>query len=176
MRPKCTIKKCGKPHRARGYCQMHYKRLLRNGDPMVVQREWGHGNLAKVVGYTPAHQRVRKLRGRAAEHLCAHCGAPANDWAYNYEDPSPLVEDVQIRDTIVPMVYSLNPDCYIPLCHSCHRNFDRVMSPHRPRRLRKACKRGHEFTEANTYRPPGRPHARNCRKCRTIHSERRRAA
>lgn len=27
------------------------------------------------------------------------------------------------------------------------------------------CVRGHEFTAANTYRPPGRPNARYCRAC-----------
>lgn len=29
----CSIPDCGKEHRHRGYCDMHYRRLLRHGDP-----------------------------------------------------------------------------------------------------------------------------------------------
>jgi hypothetical protein len=32
---------------------------------------------------------------------------------------------------------------------------------------REQCLNGHSFTEANTYRPPKRPHTRQCRECRT---------
>lgn len=37
-----------------------------------------------------------------------------------------------------------------------------LMKPPRPTH----CKHGHEFTEANTYHPPGRPTHRHCRTCR----------
>ena len=30
----CSIPECGKPHEARGYCKMHYKRLSTHGDPL----------------------------------------------------------------------------------------------------------------------------------------------
>lgn len=30
------------------------------------------------------------------------------------------------------------------------------------------CDRGHEFTPENTYRPPSRPHTRQCRECTRI--------
>ena len=169
----CTIAGCEKPRRARGYCNMHWKRWRRNGDPLVAQRDWGHGKLASVIGYSPAHKRVQKIKGRAAEHRCAHCGDPAHDWAYDFRDPDELIEVQAFRDTLVPMRYSLNPDRYMPLCRSCHRHYDRAMSPHRPRRLREACKRGHAFTPENTYIPPGRPNARNCRACLAIHAKRR---
>lgn len=38
------------------------------------------------------------------------------------------------------------------------------------------CDRGHEFTEANTYVAPSRPHVRACRTCRNANSAARRAA
>ncbi len=38
------------------------------------------------------------------------------------------------------------------------------------------CDRGHEFTPANTYVPPARPHVRDCRACRVIRYSSRRAA
>ncbi len=31
----CSIPDCGKTHKARGLCKMHYKRLSKHGDPMV---------------------------------------------------------------------------------------------------------------------------------------------
>jgi hypothetical protein len=38
------------------------------------------------------------------------------------------------------------------------------------------CDRGHEFTEANTYRAPSRPAVRGCRECRSAYAAMRRAA
>jgi hypothetical protein len=34
----CSIPGCGKPHRSRGFCDMHYQRFRRNGDPLKVSR------------------------------------------------------------------------------------------------------------------------------------------
>lgn len=34
MNAQCTIDDCGNPHAARGYCQAHYRRLQRHGDPL----------------------------------------------------------------------------------------------------------------------------------------------
>lgn len=35
----CSVPGCGRPHRSRGYCALHYTRWLSNGDPNKVQRE-----------------------------------------------------------------------------------------------------------------------------------------
>ena len=32
----CSIKNCKNEHRARGYCNPHYKRLMRYGDPLHI--------------------------------------------------------------------------------------------------------------------------------------------
>lgn len=38
---KCKIKSCDKKHQAKGFCQMHYTRLQRHGDPLT--RLYGKG-------------------------------------------------------------------------------------------------------------------------------------
>lgn len=33
----CTVPNCSRPHRCKGYCQMHYTRLRAHGDPMKTK-------------------------------------------------------------------------------------------------------------------------------------------
>ena len=51
-------------------------------------------------------------------------------------------------------VYSLKPEHYIPLCHSCHVHFDKG----------DYCKSGHEYTAENTYLYKGHRYCRTCRR------------
>ena len=55
------------------------------------------------------HKRVRKLRGKATEHSCNHCGNQARDWA-----------TIHGHDGYDPQ------EDYIPLCRPCHRKYDRI--------------------------------------------------
>lgn len=42
--PSCSIDDCGKPIKARGWCQMHYYRWRQHGDPLTTRRIRGdHG-------------------------------------------------------------------------------------------------------------------------------------
>lgn len=59
--------------------------------------------------YGARHQRLNKYRGRAAMHLCDHCGKQARHWAQLHETSG---LDIQ--------------EHYIPLCASCHLHYDRV--------------------------------------------------
>jgi hypothetical protein len=68
-----------------------------------------------------AHNRVRRLRGKASSHACAHCGGTARDWAYDHQDPneaSEVVNGYQVD-------YSADPTHYMPLCKSCHVKLDK---------------------------------------------------
>lgn len=78
-----------------------------------------HRLLPSVLAYNRAHAAVRKERGRAAEHACAHCGMPAQEWAYDNADP-----DEQLTETRWPIRFSTDPAHYFPLCAPCHRRFD----------------------------------------------------
>ena len=65
--------------------------------------------------YAAAMQRVRTVRGRAAGHQCAGCGAQAAQWQYDQTDPVPE------RDAIRGVLFSLDPDRYRPMCRRCAR-------------------------------------------------------
>lgn len=47
----CSIVGCGEEHKARGYCDIHYRRFMRTGDPLEVRRvaNW-KGELCRVEG------------------------------------------------------------------------------------------------------------------------------
>lgn len=85
---------------------MHYHRWRRHGDAETRYPP------KSAVKYRQAHHRL----GKAANHPCADCGAPARDWCYLGGDPQELVEPYQ--------GYSVNPDYYIAKCRSCHMKSD----------------------------------------------------
>ncbi len=67
--------------------------------------------------YSSVHQRLSRLKGRAAEHPCADCGGGAKHWSYDHSDPNELVTDTG-------WTYSLAPNHYHPRCVPCHKRFD----------------------------------------------------
>lgn len=75
----------------------------------------------EVVGYSAAHYRIRAALGKAAEHPCTDCSAPASDWSYDHTDPDELVSD---HPQSAGSRYSLKPEHYAPRCKSCHKAFD----------------------------------------------------
>lgn len=95
---------------------MHYRRLLRGQDLTASPRYGG------AVKYQMAHQRVKKLWGVARDHPCVSCGADACEWSYDGTDPDEL-EDLYMGYLVR---YSPWPEFYMPMCISCHRNFDTV--------------------------------------------------
>lgn len=73
-----------------------------------------------VVYYT-AHDRVRSDRGKAGDYRCIDCGAQADHWSYNHQDPNELYSD---SPSSLGAPYSLDVDNYDPRCITCHRRFD----------------------------------------------------
>ena len=125
MVKKCSIEGCEKPSRARGWCDMHYRRWKTHGDPNIVKLACFRTGAASNawygdrVSYGGAHQRVRRVRGSASKFSC-ECGNRADHWAYDHRDPSELIGES--RGYSVP--YSADPNHYQPMCASCHMKYD----------------------------------------------------
>lgn len=108
---------------ARGWCSRHYHTWKRRGDPLApdlrgkVLKGKDHGNYKEVVTYKVAHFRVYAEHGKASDWDCAmQCGNTAAEWAYCHDAA------VEYQSEFGP--YSIDPYDYVPMCVSCHRNFD----------------------------------------------------
>lgn len=117
--PTCTIDGCDRPYRCKGLCSLHYDRLRRHGDPLEA------GVDRSNVGYYAAHQRVWNAWGKATEHSCAQCDAPAQEWAYDHSDPEEQREARTSQSGLTrTLPYSLDVNRYLPMCKPCHSRFD----------------------------------------------------
>lgn len=63
------------------------------------------------MSYDRAHAAVKRLWGVARNYPCVKCDGPAHEWAYDWCD-----------DTTEN--YSLFLEFYMPLCRTCHRQYD----------------------------------------------------
>ena len=89
------------------------------GDVKYWTDTWGFplpGKYGRPANYITAHNRVRKIYGKAEDHPCACCGEPARHWAYDHKDAHEVARDGRI--------YSMDPTHYWPLCIACHRFSD----------------------------------------------------
>ncbi len=76
----------------------------------VVQnrmKELGIPGRPQSLTWAAKHKRLRKVRGRAADHPCVKCSAQARDWA-----------QIHTEDGTDPWAD------YVPLCRKCHLNYD----------------------------------------------------
>lgn len=90
---------------------------------------WRRG-LPLPPAYTPTtyqaiHDHIRSKYGHARLHPCASCTRVASQWAYDHTDPAERYELIKGTE----LVFSLEPERYIPLCRSCHRLFDDIGQP-----------------------------------------------
>jgi hypothetical protein len=160
----CKFDGCDGKRSGRGYCRKHLYRLRTHGDPGVVitAKECAAVGEASPswrgddIGYSAAHFRVKKLRGRAALFDCVDCHDEAAEWAY-------IHGSIREQRNEKGQAYSADAEDYQPMCVPCHRAYDNDVTH---------CAEGHDYTEANTYwRPDG---SRDCRLCRTERTRRHR--
>lgn len=76
---------------------------------------------APVITYVGLHARLARVRGKARDHTCVECGAPADDWSYDHRDPDEVVGEHHG----CMVAYSLDLARYQPMCRSCHVYRDR---------------------------------------------------
>lgn len=115
----CAVDGCDRLRHGQGYCDPHYQRLKLYGDlypdtPIGAMREVHQT-------YSAVHQRVPAERGPAVKHLCRHCSATADEWAYDHTDPNELIDPDRGP-------FSTETSRYMPLCFSCHRRLDIAQS------------------------------------------------
>lgn len=169
----CSIEGC--PNLSKyvktGWCQTHYHRWWRTGNPLGVKQARGASGSDAVswkgddITYFGAHCRVKRDRGSATIYPCLICRKPAAQWSYDHADANQ--KWATLNGQIV--AYSTDPSHYHPLCRGCHLKRDRKGGwPRKPH-----CINEHPFDDVNTYiRPDGE---RNCRRCATERAARKRA-
>lgn len=122
VRGKCTEEDCENVIFAGDMCKRHYSIWYYHysaGKP--ITRNAGHRK--EVPGYTAAHNRVRRARGKASDFECVGtCGGMANEWALSADATD--LHFASERAGRKPHAYSLNINDYQPMCGDCHRAYD----------------------------------------------------
>lgn len=85
--------------------------------------DWGTDKDTDPISYRAAHDRVKKIKGKASAHPCVECGAPARDWAYASGDPDELYGPTSKGASWCR--YSRDPSYYEAMCRSCHLGRDK---------------------------------------------------
>ena len=143
----CSIDGCTneKKYTTTGWCQTHYHRYWRTGSTELPPKQ-----LNPNIGYGAAHTRTRNYYGSASKFDCIECGDPASDWAYDGTDEEERHSTVVVGGSQYPVIYSVWPEFYMPMCKPCHSARDGALRSAR----RTHCQRGHDWVEENIYRSP----------------------
>jgi len=83
----------------------------------------GHAGLDAALSYRGVHKRLRRLRGRAAEHACVGCQGQAQEWSYDHTD----LDEVRVLHRGRVVALSANVMEYSPRCAACHRFYDQAV-------------------------------------------------
>lgn len=160
----CTLDDCDLPHVARGYCNGHYQRWYKYGDPLAVgrgpQQTASDRFWSRVVGGDMDSCWIWQGATNAAGYgrFFDHRDHQAHRWAYeNMRAPIPAGLEI---DHLCRTRACVNPWHLEPVTGRVNRQRTSVaMATH--------CQRNHEFTPDNTYRKPKRQ-TRECIQCRAL--------
>lgn len=123
---------CGAPVfvKKTGECRScYYKRKWRETADQRPSKFVPAEKNMKACSYNHAHDKLRRIRGRAAEQTCIGCGEQAREWSYRGNSEfEQSAWRVWVRDgkrieswtTWSPNVWD-----YDPMCRPCHLQRDR---------------------------------------------------
>lgn len=77
---KCSIKECGRKHNSKGYCELHYRRYRKRGDPHTVLKT---GVIGERVG-TYKHGKTLTPIYKVWMNMRARCKYPTSNGYKNY--------------------------------------------------------------------------------------------
>lgn len=170
----CSVDGCNTPVRSIGYCNAHYKRQLRWGDPLGGRRArtfaesfeihvvrgdgcWEWNGSKYITGYT----KITSGRKQALGHR----------WAFeHYRGPIP---DGMVIDHLCRNRGCVNPDHMEVVTNE--ENLRRGAGYAIQNGMRSACINGHEYTPENTYVEPNGVKIR-CRACAAEREQNRKRA
>lgn len=162
MNDVCQVSTCDRPSLARGWCNMHYRRWKKTGNPLKSRRLPWPENLLRRLMFMPTGCieftgfRTRDGYGRVAKgsrRPSAHRAA--------YELLVGQIPEGMELDHLCRNPSCVNPGHLEPV--TPRENTLRSDNPAALNARKTHCKQGHEFTDENTYRTPGG--RRECRTC-----------
>lgn len=174
MVPKiCSLPDCEATHRAKGYCNPHYKRLVRHGDPLGKRT------------IIPEAERFWAKVDKCGDSACWNWTAGRTAQGYGGFHPAKYVTELAHRWSYKAAYGDLQSDLVID--HLCRNrtcvnpaHLEQVTDLENLRRgagyallngMRTTCINGHEYTSDNTYvAPDGGP---RCRRCASIRDSKR---
>lgn len=163
----CNIPDCPKRHYGRGYCQMHWARWRRTGSPYVARPHPTPPNKLldfwQFVDFTETCWLWTGVRHTGGYGLFGG-SAYAHRYAFEF-CVEPIPAGLQI-DHLCRVRACVNPDHLEAV--TAFENWRRGEAASAILARQTHCKRGHEYTAANTYHRPDTPHKRMCRECQRV--------
>lgn len=147
----CSLDGCSKLVFSRGWCQMHYARWLRHGDPSFTR--------------TPGRETGRRTRGGPYIYIRLP-GCPLADSGGWIAEHRAVMWALGLLVNKTDLVHHVNGD----KTDNRRENLEVLsasehMSHHQAARRGTHCKNGHEMTPENTFVRKGQPNRRECREC-----------